>query len=107
MELTKKQIILILAISGAILLLTAAAVLIFTPGDDAAAPEPAATVPPTDTPLASACPTDTPIPTVFRLPLVPQGDTPQPSKEPAAGIFAPYGTAPAETEGPWVDAYKQ
>ena len=88
MELTRKQIILIAVISGIILLLTAAAVLICTPGEEDEAPEPTATLQPTDTPVPT--PTVTPSPTSFILPLVPRFDTPQPTEEPAAGVFAPY-----------------
>ena len=104
MELTKKQMILIAIISGTILLMTVAAVLIFTPGEEAL-PESTATLQPTDTPAPTATPTPaiTPSPTTFRLPLVPQGDTPQPTAEPAAGVFAPYAGTPTQTEGPWVD----
>lgn len=103
MELTKKQIILFAIISGTILLLTVAAILIFTPGEEAL-PEPTATLQPTDTAAPTPTPTITPSPTVFRLPLVPQQDTPQPTAEPAAGVFAPNAETPSETEGPWVDA---
>ena len=105
MELTKKQIILVAAVSGAILLLILAAVLIFGPheGEEAAAP----TASPTETaqPTPTVTPTASPEPTAFRLPLVPQWDTPQPSGEPVgAGVFAPQTLVPEGTAGPWVDA---
>lgn len=104
MELTRKQIILIAAVSGAILLLTVAAVLIFTPGEEAlAAPtaSPTATAVPTPTPS----PTATPAPTEYRLPLVPQWEAPQPGSDPAnAGVFAPQTVIPEGTAGPWLDA---
>ena len=90
MELTRKQIILISIISGLILLLTVAAILIFTPGEEDAAPEPTATPQPTATLVPTPSPTITPSPTAFRLPLVPQWDTPQPTMEPLSGVFAPY-----------------
>lgn len=100
MELTKKQLILITAVSGAILLLTVAAILIFTPGDGDVAPEvspsPAATASLIPTPTAAA----TPSPTPFLLPLVPRFDTPQPTEEPASDD---YVIASPEAEGPWVD----
>ena len=90
MELTRKQIILIAVISGVILLLTVAAVLIFTPGEEETAPEPTAT--PSLTASLEPTPTSepTPSPMVFRLPLVPRWDTPQPTLEPVSGVFAPY-----------------
>ena len=105
MELTKKQIILVATISGAILLLTLAAVLIFAPRgeDETGAP----TAAPTETiqPTPTITPTASPTPTAFRLPLVPQWDTPQPSGEPVgAGVFAPQTLVPEGTAGPWVDA---
>ena len=105
MELTKKQIILVAAISGAILLLTVAAILIFTPGDGEAAPEPTASPTATAPPTATPAPTDTPRPTDYRLPLVPQWDTPRPSADPT-GAFAPQTQTvwPEGTAGPWVDA---
>ena len=81
MELTKKQIILIAAISGAILLLTVAAILIFVPGDGETLPEPTVTPQATDSPVPTPSPALTPSPTAFRLPLVPQWDTPQPTTE--------------------------
>ncbi len=104
MELTKKQIILIAVISGAVLLLTAA-VLIFMPGDEAAVPEPAPTPLETDVPDFTPVPVSTPIPTAFRLPLVPQRDTPSPTAD-TTGAFVPQ---PAESTaeplgdgaGPW------
>ena len=100
MELTRKQIILIAAISGAILLLTVAAVLIFTPAEEEALATPTASPTVTASPAPTPEPTATPSPTAFRLPLVPQWDTPEPLQGPAgAGVFAPQGTA-----GPWVDA---
>ena len=112
MELSRKQIILIALVSGAILLMTVAAILIFTPGDGETVPEPTATVQPTVTPAPTATPTIAPSPTVFRLPLVPLWDTPQPSREPAdaVGAFMPRTSAPpdeatpAGTAGPWVGA---
>lgn len=90
MELTRKQIILIAVISGVILLLTVAAVLIFTPGEEEAAPEPTAIQSPTASPEPTPTSEPTPSPTVFRLPLVPRWDTPQPTLEPVSGVFAPY-----------------
>ena len=105
MELTRKQIILIVAISGLILLLTVGAVLIFDSKEEEAAPKPTATSPVTATPLLTPSPTPAPSPTDFRLPLVPQWDTPQPSGEPVgAGVFAPQTLVPEGTAGPWVDA---
>ena len=104
MELTKKQLILIAAVSGAILLLTVGAILIFTPRDGETVPEPTATAQPTDTPSPMPTPTITPAPTIFLLPLVPQWDTPWPTEAPAAGVFAPHGATPAGTEGPGTEA---
>ncbi len=105
MELTRKQLILIAAVSGAILLLTVAAVLICTPGEEEALAEPTASPTLTASPLPTPEPTAAPSPTVLRLPLVPQWDTPQPSGEPAgAGVFAPQTLVPEGTAGPWVDA---
>ena len=82
MQLSRRQVIWISIVSGVVLLLTLAAVLIFTPGEDAETPAPVSapleTAAPTDTPAPTAAPS----PTVFRLPLVPQWDTPQP----AAGL---------------------
>ena len=71
MELTRKQIILIAAVSGAILLLTVAAVLICTPGEEEALAEPTASPTLTASPLPTPEPTAAPSPTVLRLPLVP------------------------------------
>ena len=87
MELTKKQIILIAAISGAILLLTVAAILIFVPGDGETLPEPTVTPQATDSPVPTPSPALTPSPTAFRLPLVPQFETPQ-SPDPAGAVEA-------------------
>ncbi len=107
MELTKKQLILIAAISGAILLLTVAAVLIATPGDGAASVAPTASPTQTASPTATPEPTVTPVPTAFRLPLVPQWDTPRPTVD-MAGAFVPQPTAsapdpPGDGSGPWVE----
>ena len=65
MELTKKQIILVAAISGAILLLTLAAVLIFAPRgeDETGAPTAAPTETIQPTPTITPTPTNTPRPT--------------------------------------------
>ena len=90
MELTRKQIILIAVVSGIILLLTAAAVLICTPGEEDEAPEPTAATMITASPEPTSTPDPAPSPTSFILPLVPRFDTPQPTGEPAAGVFAPY-----------------
>ena len=98
MELTRKQIILIVAISGLILLLTVGAVLIFDSKEEEAAPKPTATSPVTATPLLTPSPTD------FRLPLVPQWDTPWPVSTPEdAGALVPRKMLPGDTDGPWVD----
>ena len=105
MELTRKQIILIASISGAILLLTLAAALIFTPGEEDALPEPTATPQETASPIPTPSPTPSPSPTAFRLPLVPQF-TPQPAEEPGVGVFAPQDITPTGTAGPWVDAHR-
>ena len=107
MELTKKQLILIAAISGAILLLTVAAVLIATPGDGEASVDPTASPAQTASPTATPEPTTTPAPTAFRLPLVPQWDTPRPTAD-MAGAFVPQPTAsatepPGDGSGPWVE----
>lgn len=113
MQLSRKQVILISAVSGVILLLTLAIALIYTPGAEGVPPEP------TPSPIQTACPTSTPspaptpMPTVFRLPLVPEWDSPQPTLTPsgAAGAFVPKAFAPPDTEppagesGPWVGAY--
>ena len=102
MDLTKKQTILIAVVSGAILLLTVAAILLFPSGDGEAPaepePSPTQTLRPTMTPI----PTATPAPTVFRLPLVPQSDTPRPTAEAAGTVsaFVPPPTAPPVTEPP-------
>ena len=100
MELTRKQIVLIAVISGAILLLTLAAVLIAASGAEEAVPEPASAPPNTASPEPTPTAEPTPSPTTFRLPLAPRWDTPQPAGEPSAGVFAPYGAVPAETGGP-------
>ena len=105
MELTRKQIILIAGISGAILLLTLAAALIFTPGEEDALPEPTATPEETAVPVPTPSPTSAPSPTAFRLPLVPQV-TAQPAESPGVGVFAPQDMTPVGTAGPWVDAYR-
>ncbi len=111
MELTKKQIILVATISGAILLLTLAAVLIFAPRgeDETGAP----TAAPTETiqPTPTITPTASPTPTAFRLPLVPQWDTPHPTAD-TAGAFVPQPTGraadpPGDGAGPWVSAYDE
>ena len=81
MELTKKQIILIAAISGAILLLTMAAILIFVPEGGEELPAPTAIPLLTATPAPTPSPVPTPSPTAFRLPLVPQWNTPHPTTE--------------------------
>lgn len=104
MELTRKQIILIVAISGLILLLTVGAVLIFDSKEEEAAPKPTATSPVTATPLLTPSPTPAPSPTDFRLPLVPQWDTPWPTDTPeGAGALVPQGMSPGDKDGPWVD----
>ena len=109
MELTKKQIILVAAISGAILLLTVAAVLIFTPGDEKTVSEPTTTPWETGAPTFTPVPAPTPSPTAFRLPLVPQWDTPWPTAD-MAGAFVPRPTEASATEppgdrsGPWVES---
>ena len=90
MELTRKQIILIAAVSGLILLLTVGAVLILDAREEEALPEPTASPQATATPLPTPPPTPAPSPTDFRLPLVPRWDTPQPTLEPVSGVFAPY-----------------
>lgn len=111
MELTKKQIILVAAVSGAILLLILAAVLIFGPheGEEAAAP----TASPTETaqPTPTVTPTASPEPTAFRLPLVPQWDTPRPTADTTGTVdaFVPQPTVkaadpPGDETGPWVSA---
>ena len=107
MELTKKQLILIAAISGAILLLTVAAVLISSSLDGAASVAPTASPTQTASPTATPEPTVTPVPTAFRLPLVPQWDTPRPTVD-MAGAFVPQPTAsapdpPGDGSGPWVE----
>ncbi|MBR0206537.1 MAG: hypothetical protein IJQ45_07355 [Clostridia bacterium] len=113
MQLSRKQIILISIVSGVVLLLTVAAALILTPREGDAPPEsnpaPAETVSPTATPIASP----TPPPTAFRLPLVPQWDTPQPGETPAGAVGAfvpqrgssPDAVLPEGTALPWVGAY--
>ena len=103
MELTKKQIILIAGISGAILLLTLAAVLLFTPGEEADPPAPTATVQDTATPAPT--PTPSPSPTAFRLPLVPQYTPRAGSYDTDAGVFAPWSITPTGTAGPLVEAH--
>ena len=79
MQLSRKQVILISIVSGVILLLTLAAVLFLTPGEEEAADE--MVLPTLDTvpPTAVPSPEITPSPTIFRLPLVPQWDTPWPT----------------------------
>ena len=107
MELTKKQLILIAAISGAILLLTVAAILLSTAGDGEASVAPTAFPTQTASPTATPAATVTPAPTAFRLPLVPQWDTPRPTAD-MAGAFVPQPTAsatdpPGDGSGPWVE----
>ena len=107
MELTKKQLILIAAISGAILLLTVAAILLSTAGDGEASVAPTASPTQTASPIATPAATVTPAPTAFRLPLVPQWDTPRPTAD-MAGAFVPQPTAsatepPGDGSGPWVE----
>lgn len=105
MELTKKQIILIVVLSGLVLLLTVAAILIFTPGDEETPVEPTASPQATASPTVEPTPPATPTPTVFRLPLVPQRDTPQPgSKTPETGVFAPREPQREGEEDPWAGA---
>ena len=102
MELTRKQIILIAIISGAILLLTMAAVLISAPADGDAPPEPSSSPAATASPSAAPTATASPEPTVFRLPLVPAWDTPQPTRETEGTVnaFVPHVTAAPGTEPP-------
>lgn len=114
MQLSRKQVILISIVSGVVLLLTAAAALFLAPGEGEPVPEPTASPAQTDPPAATASPGPTPSPTAFRLPLVPQWDTPQPADPgDAAGAFVPQrdlppGTAePTGTAGPWVGAYDE
>ena len=113
MELTKKQLILIAAISGAILLLTVAAILLSTAGDGEASVAPTAFPTQTASPTATPAATVTPAPTAFRLPLVPQWDTPRPTADPwgALDALVPRGSTPPSivfptgTAGPWVQAW--
>ena len=106
MELTRKQIILIVAISGLILLLTVGAVLIFDSKEEEAAPEPTATPPVTASPLPTPSATLAPSPTDFRLPLVPKWDTPWPASTPEdAGALVPRKMPPGTRTGPgWTQA---
>ena len=113
MQLSRKQVILISVISGVVLLLTLAIALIYTPGAADLFPEP------TPSPAQTACPTPTPspmptpTPTAFRLPLVPQWDTPRPTADPwgALDALVPRGSTPPSivfptgTAGPWVQAW--
>ncbi len=112
MQLSRRQVIWISVISGVVLLLTLAAVLIFTPGDEDVSSEPAATPLETASPTVTPVPTVTPSPTAFRLPLVPQWETPQPAAgtDGIIGAFVPRPTAspdtalPAGPLSPWVEA---
>ena len=82
MQLSRKQVILISAISGVVLLLTLAIALIYTPGAADASLEPTPSSAQTACPTPTPSPVPTPTPTVFRLPLVPQWDTPRPTVDP-------------------------
>ena len=99
MELTRKQIILIAAVSGLILLLTVGAVLILDAREEEALPEPTVSPQATATPLPTPPPTPAPSPTDFRLPLVPRWDTPRPTAD-MAGAFVPQSRAAIQTELP-------
>lgn len=115
MQLTRKQVILISVVSGVVLLLTAAVILItMSPGEEGKLeplPTPAQTVLPTATVEPSPAPTAT----VFRLPLVPQWDTPRPGDTPAGTVNAfvprssapPDGATPAGTASPEAAAYDE
>lgn len=93
MQLSQKQTILIAVLSGVALLLALTAALLFSTVNDEAPVEPTASPAATATAAPAPTPTATPEPTIFRLPLVPEWDTPRPSAEPVtAGIFAPQGT---------------
>lgn len=93
MHLTRKQIILIVSLSGVAVLLIIGLILLLNYGNKRdPIPEEPSLPPATDTPLPSETPapsptptpqpTDTPAPTPYYLPLVPQGAAPPPTPAP-------------------------
>lgn len=112
MQLSRKQVILVSIIGGVVLLLTTI-VLIFAAGKGEAPGEPTSSPIPTALPTVAPTSSPTPAATVFRLPLVPQGDAPQATGEPTAGVFAPRILAPPDsarsggTARPWVGTYDE
>ena len=113
MQLSRKQVILISVISGVVLLLTLAIALIYTPGAEDLFPEPTPSPAQTACPTSTPSPAPTPTPTAFRLPLVPQWDTPRPTADPWGALdaliprdFSPPSIAfPTGTAGPWVQVW--
>ena len=115
MQLSRKQVILISVVSGVVLLVTVAAACLLPIGAGDTPAEPTAF--PLETASLSPSPTavPTPTPTAFRLPLVPQWDTPRPTAEStgAFGAFVPRafappdGISPTGTAGAWVGAYDE
>lgn len=102
MELSRKQTILIVALSGvAVLLLIGLLIFLsyFKKSDpipkEPALPSAAQTAAPSPTPSPSPSPTETPSPTPYFLPLVPEGAAKAPSPMPATPSSAPAGTPEA------------
>ncbi len=79
MQLSRKQVIVISVVSGVVLLLTLASALFLSSGEEEGTAEPTAAPEETALPTDTPAPPVTPSPTLFRLPLVPQFDTPSPT----------------------------
>ena len=104
MQLSRKQMILIVSLSGVAVLLLIGLMLFITyfnqkepvPAEPSLPPA-TATPAPTDTPSPSPSPTETPSPTPYFLPLVPEGAIASPSPVPATPAASP---SPAVTGTP-------
>ncbi len=104
MQLSRRQTILIVTLSGVAALLIVGLLLLMHYGskrdpipDEPALPSASASPTPTATPEPTPAPTDTPAPTVYYLPLVPEG-TEKATPTPATPTPAPTGTPTSEPE---------
>ena len=104
MQLSRKQIILIVSLSGVAAILIVGLILFLNYGNkrDPVPQEPALPIPTdtpepekTPTPVPTPLPTDTPAPTPYYLPLVPEGDTRTPTPAPTATATPAPSPTPA------------
>lgn len=108
MQLSRKQMILIVSLSGVAVLLLVGLLIFLTyfhqkepvPAEPSVPPVTASPVP-TETPTPSPTPTATPQPTPYFLPLVPEGDVSAPTPVPAepSASPSPTGTGTPEAAG--------